>query len=49
MLDSPIIRSLFGVVPTALLPLLATPAAGQYSQVNLVSDLPGDARPCEGR
>ena len=43
MLDSPIMRSLFGVVLTALLPLLATPAAGQYSQVNLVSDLPGRA------
>src|SRR5260370_21170891 len=43
MLGSPIIRSLFGVVLTALLPLLATPAAGQYSQVNLVSDLPGRA------
>src|SRR5882762_5107085 len=43
MLGSPIMRSLFGVVFTALLPLLATPAAGQYSQVNLVSDLPGRA------
>src|SRR5258708_24081817 len=43
MLGSPIIRSLFGVVFTALLPLLATPAAGQYSQVNLVSDLSGRA------
>src|SRR2546421_4495988 len=41
MLDSRIIRSLFGVVLTAVLPLLATPAAGQYTQVNLVSDLPG--------
>ena len=43
MLDSRIIRSLFGVVLTAVLPLLATPAAGQYTQVNLVSDLPGRA------
>src|SRR5258708_22478799 len=43
MLGSPIMRSLLGVVLTALLPLLATPAAGQYSQVNLVSDLPGRA------
>jgi uncharacterized protein (TIGR03118 family) len=52
MRTSRVIRSLFGVGLAALLPWLASPAAAQYEQVNLVSDIPGRAAntdaPCPG-